>query len=381
MVATEHYSLAGRATLAVDTGLEERVRRAVAAALDPFPEISSGDAPDVLLAPAASRPTAARDLQTAAGDPMVTAWDGDALRLRLGDSWCTLPDPSAPGPLRFELEPGFPLDRAFATVVRPVLHLALLRRGFAAVHGTGVEIEGGGLIVAGWSESGKTETALALMESGARFLTDKWTVLGPDATMSAFPVGVGVRRWVLPHLPKLRAALPLRSRAQLGAAAAADVTSKPLRRRSKGRLTGLAADTASQAVALADRASLSPSELRTAYGQEDDPARHVPVRWMALLSTVEDDRITVEDADPEWAATRLARSAAYERRPWFAIQERARYAAPERAAEGPEEVIARERDLLRPVLSAIRLVSVKAPFPVDPRRVAEALSPYLSPER
>ncbi len=249
------------------------------------------------------------------------------------------------------------------------------------MHGTAVELDGAGLIVAGWSESGKTETALALMEAGARFLSDKWTVLGPDGTMSAFPVSVGVRRWVLPHLPRLRASLPVRSRAQLGAAAVADVSSRPLRTRARGRLTGLAADAASHAVGLAGRTALSPSELRAAYGQEDDPARHVPVRCVALLTTVEGDDIAVTEADPDWAAMRLARSAAYERRPWFALQERARYAAPERPAEGPEEVIERERDLLRPALSEMRLVSVEAPFPVDPRRVADAVSPYLSPGR
>lgn len=376
----EHYSLAGRATLAADAGLDERARRAVATALDPFPAMPPDGPPDVELTPTTDRPPAVTELHNAAGDPTVTAWDGERLHLRLGDRWCRLPDLCEPGPLSFELQPGFPVARAFGPVIRPALQLGLLRRGFATVHGSSVELDGGGLIVAGWSESGKTETVLALMESGARFLSDKWTVLDPDGTMTAFPVGVGVRRWVLPHLPRLRAALPARSRAQLRAAAVADVSSKPLRSRATGRLTGLAADTASHVVGLADRAALSPSELRAAYRQEDDPARHVPVRWMVLLTTVEDDRISVEDADPDWAAARLARSAAYERRPWFALQERARYAVPEReAVETVEAVVERERDLLRPVLSAIRLVSVRAPFPTDPRRLADAIQPHLSP--
>ena len=375
----DHYSLAGRATLAVDAGLDDRTRRAVAAALDPFGAAPADGAPHVELRPAPERPRAVTELQNAAGDPTVTAWDGERLHLRSGDRWCAIPDVNDSGPLRFELEAGFPLARAFGPVVRPALQLALLRRGFATVHGSSVELDGGGLTIAGWSESGKTETALALMESGARFLSDKWTVLGADGTMSAFPVGVGVRRWVLPHLPRLRAALPARSRAQLRAAAIADLSSKPLRSRASGRLTGLAADTASHVVGLADRAALSPSELRAAYEQTDDPARHVPMRWIVLLSTIEGDGITVEDAEPDWAAARLAQSAAYERRPWFALQERARYAAPDRgAAAGAEAIIERERELLLRALSATRLLSVRAPFPVDPRRVADALQPHLN---
>jgi hypothetical protein len=313
-------------------------------------------------------------LHNAAGDATVTATDNSALYLRSSGRWCRLPDLMSAGPLRFELQPGFPLGRVFGSAVRPALQVALLRRGFAATHGAAVELDGGGVVVAGWSESGKTETALALVERGASFLTDKWTVIGPDGTLSAFPIGVGVRRWVLPHLPRLTSALPARSRAQFAAAAVADACSRPLRRRARGRLAGLAADMASRMVSLADRAALAPSEVRAIYGQADDPARHVPARCVALLSNVEGGRVWVEEADAGWAAARLARSAAYERRPWFALQERARYAKPTRpAAEDAEAIIKRERVVLAEALSGARIFSVHAPFPVDPGRVADAI--------
>lgn len=380
---TEHYDVAQRVSVVVGGGLDERARRVVAAQLDPFravpgPGSGSGDRDVVLVAASGERPIAITELHNAAGDATVTGADGQSLCLRMGGRWCRLPDLLEAGTLRFELEEGFPLARAFGAVVRPALQLGLLRGGFVAVHGTGVELDGGGVVVAGWSESGKTETALALMESGARFITDKWTVVGPDGALTAFPIGIGVRRWVLPFLPRLRSALPSGSRAQFAAAAVADAASRPLRDRASGRLGGLAADTASRAVALADRAALSPTQLRAAYGQADDPARAVPVRCVALLINVDEDRVRVEPAEPAWAAARLARSAAFERRPWYALYERARYATPGRAVtEDQEEIIARERALLEPVLAATQVVSVKAPFPVDPRRVAQALESIL----
>src|SRR5204862_272952 len=80
----------------------------------------------------------------------------------------------------FAAEPGFPIARAFGRVVRPTLQLAMLARGGAAVHSAAVELDGKAVLVAGWSESGKTETALALVEEGARFLSDKWTFVAED---------------------------------------------------------------------------------------------------------------------------------------------------------------------------------------------------------
>src|SRR5919201_20485 len=90
-----------------------------------------------------------------------------------------------------------------------------------AVHSAAVAIDGRGVLVAGWSESGKTETALALVERGASFVSDKWTVVGDDGTAAAFPITVGVRGWTLAHLPRLRAALGGAPRARLRAAGAA----------------------------------------------------------------------------------------------------------------------------------------------------------------
>ncbi len=373
-LADRCFDLAGRATLAV-ADLDERAQRTVVSQLDPFaPGAVAGDADVVLCGAAAGRSWCMTELHNPAGDATVTGWDGDALYLRMNGRWCRLPDLLDVGPLRFEFERDFPLARAFAALVRPALHIGLLRRGHVAVHSTAVEIGGGGVVVAGWSESGKTETALALMERGAGFLTDKWTVVGADGMLTAFPIGVGVRRWVLPHLTRLRAALPRSSRVQFTAAAAADRSSRPLRLLARGRVGGLLADTAEHAVALADRAALSPSQLRAAYGQTDDPARRVPLACIALLVNVETDEVTAEPADHRWVAERLARSAAVERRAWFALQERARYAAPGRVAdEHVEAVVARERELLEPVLAATRVLLVRAPFPADPGRAADAI--------
>lgn len=245
----------------------------------------------------------------------------------------------------------------------------------------GAAVDGGptgGTIVSGWSESGKTEVALALVEAGASFLSDKWTVAGPDGEISAFPVGVGVRGWVMTTLPRLQASLPRRARAQLVAARLIRTGTGPLLDRAgSGRVTRLATGMVVRAVELGDRAGLSPTEIRQAYGQADDPARRAQLTTVVLLLTGPTGRVVVEEATSGWAARRLARTAAYERRTWYDLQERGAYAGlPDRAGARDAAIAAEERLLAAVMDGDSRVLRVTCPFPCDPRRVVDALAAY-----
>jgi hypothetical protein len=157
------------------------------------------------------------------------------------------------------------------------------------------------------------------------------------------------------------------------AGAAARVT-QPLRRRgSRGGPVGAAALLADRAVGVLDRAALTPSEIRTAYGQEDDATRRVPLGTVALLTTVPGEEISVDKADPHWAAARLALTGAYERHDWFMLQDRLRYAEPAGEGDGREAAVLAERRVLEQSLAGAQVLHVRAPFPVDPRRVAHAI--------
>ena len=240
-----------------------------------------------------------------------------------------------------------------------------------------MEVGGKAVVVAGWSESGKTETALAFLEEGARFISDKWTLVGADGVVANFPISVGVRRWALRHLPRLRAALPRRARVQLAAAGVGAVASRPLGAvRAAGKVGEVAVAAMERAVELADRAALTPSEIRAAYGGADEPNWTSSLGTVALLTTVPGHEVvTARPADPEWAARRLARSAAFERRRFFELHARSRYTFPER--DGLPDFEAREERFFAEVLAQARVLVVRAPFPVDPRRVADAIGRLL----
>jgi hypothetical protein len=372
------FDLSGTTSLAL-VRCDERVARYVRAQMDPYsPSDAALDGQGVLLeARDAGTVSNIVELQNPAGDATITASDGGRLAVVSDGRSCTIP---APGdePARFEYDPGFPVWRLFGDAVRPALQISMLARESVSVHSASVDAGGGAILVSGWSESGKTETALALTERGSRFLSDKWTVLGPDGTAAPFPIGVGIRRWVLRYLPKLKAALPAKSRAQFAAAGTAAFLAKPLLDRpARGRLSALGQEVAERAIALADRAGLTPADVRSIYGVEGDPTRPVPLRAVAVLVNVPGSEVRCDVADPEWAARRLARSAAFERRGYFALQERRGFAFEREPAASAETTIAREEELLRRYLSATRVLRIEAPFPTDPRPVAAAIEAQL----
>jgi hypothetical protein len=318
------------------------------------------------------------EIQNAARDHVVSAFDGRDLHLIRGGRVCSIPDPLHERPALISSEARFPLEPLFGTVVRPVLQLALLDRGCVAVHAACIEIAGRAVLVAGWSESGKTEIALALVEQGAAFLSDKWTLLDSGGGASIFPTGVGVRRWVLPYLPRLARSLPPAAQRRFRAAGLAAIASRAARvANSRAGATGRAGHLLEQALEPANRAALTPSELRAAYGQHDDPSRTVPLGLLVLLTNAPVGELNVRPVSPEWAAARLARAAAYERREFFSLLQRRAYAEPLVEADPVAEAIAAERRLLEPVLTAVPAIEVRTTFPSDPRSAAAALSGWL----
>ena len=338
--------------------------------LDPCGPAPAGATPDVVLAHDPAGPGAFTDIQRDARDGRLTATDGERFFLLEDGAACALPRVGEL-PARFGLQAGFPTGRALAQLVRPVLQLGHVARGAAVAHAAAVVLDGRAVLVAGWSESGKTETALALMEDGARFLSDKWTVLAPDGTARVFPIGVGVRGWTLEHLPRLDAALGGAARRRLAVASAARRALTPLQR-------GRAAEPLDRLVTLADRISVTPSELRRLHGDDPQAPWQAPLGAVALLTTVPDDAgVAVRTADPAWVARRLAVTADMERRGIFELHDRYRWTAPESAPDARVRIAEDERALLERALADVTVLDVRAPFPTDPRQVGQALARAL----
>jgi hypothetical protein len=127
---------------------------------------------------------------------------------------------------------------------------------------------------------------------------------------------------------------------------------------------------------LASRLSLRQTEVAAIYGSPQDSHRTPRLTTLAMLTTVSTPNITVRPADVGWAAERLARSAAYERRTLYELDARVRYASASAGSSPLAAIPDRESERLRHLLAGVQVLEVSAPFPTDPRRVADALAEY-----
>lgn len=305
------------------------------------------------------------------GDGLRTCWDGRGLRLMHGTAGCRLRF-AAGGPAHVELEPGFPWWRAWSHAVRPLLSIPIAARGAAVVHASAVALDGAGIAIAGWSESGKTEVALALRERGADFVSDKWTALGADGTLHAMPIPAGLRAWTVPHLPQLRGGLGIAQRTRAAGGRALSGVVERLGGRARSPVASAAFGAAGSAAGLASRVSLGPAALR----RDGAPA---PVR--AGLSAVVvlraiDGAPAARELDPQTACERLLTTTAYERGMLARLDARARYSGGDGIA-GLDGLRAQEEAVLDEVLRSCRVVELAAPFPADPRPAADALLSFL----
>jgi hypothetical protein len=373
------FDLHGLASLAVEDDREHVFRR-LNSQLDPY-EPSVGMVPaatDVVLTPNDDiLPGTLCDVHGPAGDGRRTGSDGRRCYLLHGNCRFELPRlRSQTGQVRLSYDRSFPLWEAFSEVVRPLLQLATIKRGAVTVQGTAVQVGEGGLLVCGWSETGKTETALALAESGARFISDKWTIIDSRASIHAFPVPVGIRDWVLDYLPRLRACVRTSQRARLRVSRTARRALPLFGGPASTPLGAVAESQLDRALALAGRLSLRQTEVAAIYGSSQDTALTPPLMTLAMLTTVSRDEVSVRPAELGWTAERLTRSAAYERRSLYELDARVRYAS---AEPGPSALLAArdlEAELLRGILDGVQLLEVRAPFPTDPRKVADALAKW-----
>ena len=315
-----------------------------------------------------------------AGDGVVASRHAAGLVVEDGPGWSLLTGEIAD--LTVEVGSGTPGWRVIRDVLRPAVQVAGIDAGTVVAHAASVELAGRGILLAGWSESGKTETALALSEDGALFLGDKWTVIWRDdaggVTWTApFPNRVGVRSWVVPWLPKLAVGLPggrrLRLRTAERLAPAARWVAKGARgSRIADAILAPAADTAT----LADTIRLSAEDIRAAQSGDVAAPAESRLDTVVLLTTIEPgDDPSIDTVAAADVAGELARSAAYERRRYHLLGERAAFLGV-RVVPG-FDIVAREARAIERLLGDVRVLRLRSPFPGDPTIAARLIRSAL----
>lgn len=109
-------------------------------------------------------------------------------------------------------------ERGLASVplLIPLINLTLLENNVLALHASGFEHQGHGIVATGWSKGGKTAALMAFAKHGATYVGDAWVYLTPDSErFFGIPEPIPVRPWHWRADAKLRARIAPHRRTQV----------------------------------------------------------------------------------------------------------------------------------------------------------------------
>jgi hypothetical protein len=258
----------------------------------------------------------------------------------------------------------------------PIVHTTALAKGALPLHASAFDFQGTGVVATGWSKGGKTETLLAFMANGARYVGDEWVYLGEaGGRMFGIPEPIRVRDWHLDQMPRHRARLGRGARLRLAAlrglvGAASRVAAGSSRRRSApARWLGRALPRLRKQLHL----DCPPAEL---FGEPALALRGTP-HVIVFVSCHESPEIVVDRADPAEVAQRMVLSFEEKQRDFASYYRKFRFAFPERRNERIEEAAAVLRQLLPQALSGKPAWEVRHPYPVAFPALFEAIRALL----
>ncbi len=244
-----------------------------------------------------------------------------------------------------------------------IINLTALTKGVLPLHATAFTTASAagsiGVLVAGWSKGGKTETLLACMSEGARYVGDEWVFLTPDGRMHGLPEPIRLWSWQLEQMPALLGARPARDRRRLAAW------------KNIGRVAERTARSGLPGAGIVRRAA--PMLGRQAYLQvppadlfgPDSMALHGDLDAVVLVVSHDAPETVAQPVEPGEIARRMSASLEEERAPFMTHYRHFLYAFPDRVNPIIESAGELEGKLLASLLDDRPAAKVAHPHPCD----------------
>jgi hypothetical protein len=281
-----------------------------------------------------------------------------------------LPFAEIGGPCHIRCESGLPA----VPLLIPIVNLTALNKGVLPMHASAFSYNGLGVLTTGWSKGGKTETLLAAMARGARYIGDEWVYISADGRrIWGIPEPIRVWEWHLQSMPAYRTQLGRQARLRL-------------------RMLNLVTQLLTHATATRRRAApirflrrLTPL-LQQQLHVDLPPQRLFGQAGVALEGPLDKVFFVASHASPDVTvapmaggeiAQRMVFSLQVERLPFFAYYLKFRFAFPAARNELIEQAEERQRTLLVRMLADKEAYALYHPYPVELPRLFDAIQPLL----
>ncbi len=287
-----------------------------------------------------------------------------------------------------EIEASIPFDRiggacnlvcrsGLTTVplLADIVMLTFACKGYVHLHASAFALNGEAVILAGWSNGGKTDALLAFAEHGADYLGDEILMLSPDGQrLLGIPIPLTVWDWQLAQIPSYLHAIRV-PRLRIGVIRALD----RLYRRLHPTRLGASAPLRVLDKALPSLRAQLKSGLPARALVKHDIAGPGPVpRRLFMLHKQTAAEVDVRPCDPRVALARMDVSSRYERLHFYQFYRAWQFAFPERGnafLDGLDEAQSAAMPL---ALRDLETFSVHLPHGLAFERLYESMRPYCA---
>ena len=258
----------------------------------------------------------------------------------------------------------------------PILAASLLARGVAAAHASAFVVDGHGVFVSGWAKGGKSETLLAFLIQGARYVGDEWLFVDPDGpSMFGPPEPIRLWDWQLAQVPTLRARVGRSDRVRLGGAGGLAHLLGGIGRAPAVGGTAVG-EAARRAGAVVDRQRSTQFAVEELFGPAAIHAQAASIDRVVLVAGSNEDSVRA-GVRPDEAAARIAATTVHELLDLQALRLAYRHAFPDQQAEGLEDLEARLRAVYELAFGNVPIIEVRHRHPPDIAALHGLIGPEL----
>jgi hypothetical protein len=241
-----------------------------------------------------------------------------------------------------------------------LVNLCVLANGGLPLHAAAFEIDDVGVVVTGWSKGGKTESLLAALDAGARYVGDEWVYLSDGGNRAiGVPEPIRVWDWYLDQLESIRPRLSrgdrVRSRALSGAVGVTE-------RAERSRLGAGTHRFGRRVRHLLDGQRYVDVPVADLTGSAARP-RAMTVDAVVHTVSTESADVSLQHTSGADVAARMAGSLAFERLPLLSLYHAFQYAFPDRSSDAIETANDIERMRLHEFLEPRQCWLSTHPYP------------------
>ncbi|HET7473157.1 MAG TPA: hypothetical protein VFJ71_08545 [Candidatus Limnocylindrales bacterium] len=258
----------------------------------------------------------------------------------------------------------------------PMLAAGLLARGVATAHASAFLVDGRGVLVSGWAKGGKSETLLAFLTRGARYVGDEWLFVDPTGpAMFGTPEPIRLWDWQLAQVETLRRRVGRGDRLRL---IGVDGLSRALSGIGRAGPIGQSAvgEAARRAGAIVDRQRSRQFAVEDLFGPAAIHAGPAAIDRVVLVAGSTEDRIRT-GVDPAEAAARIAATSAHELLDLEALRLAYRHAVPGAPTAGLEALEVRLAAIYARAFADVPIIEVQHRHPPDIANLHRLIAPAL----